>query len=822
MVKPNAWMLALLLGSRSAHALVWPDVAARMERDLASPDTGLRRAAVEGLARLSDRVATPLVLAALRDADDSVKIAAADAAIRLRIGDATQAVTWWLNSSNSRLRTKACEVAGRLPDSRAIQGLARALGDSDAAVRAAAADALGHHQADESVPPLLGRLDDQAPTVRVSAIRALAHLHDGRAALPLSTKVQDSSIEVREAAIRALGTLRDQRAAPVLSLALRDTNVNVQRAALRALGQLRASDAVDAIIPFATDRSPATRIPAIRALGAIGSPSAVRVLVGMLGVGDDAVGALERSPVRDALVDCGTAAIGPVATVLDAPTHASAPVSAAWVLGALGAHDHVGDIVASMRKGLLPVAAALHALVGAGTAADVAVLLEFVSSTNPTIRDQALSAAAALLDPSHPDGRAVEPLAAALLEPSTTSKQQARLASLLGRTGASRAAPHLANLVQARNPELQLAAIDALGMLGPSGADDVLLQVVDSPDPAVRLHAAAALALSGGSHARDVLVDRLDTGDEIDRTSYLVALGGVLSRLPDEHVIARLAAWLPLMAGAERDSMIEAIGRAPTLSAIRVLAALTTSPDPADRRSATAMLAAHRGSDDAQALARGRLADEDPSVSAEGAWAMGTLGTVSDIARLSELAHARATDVAANAVASIGRILAESENRTGATDDSEHVLCERVSDARAEVRANALSGLAHTRVRCDLGAAERSALAGDPDENVRAAAARAVSRFATPADAAALGQCAESDPSWTVGRYCLAPARAPSRTQHVLVYIVPDGARAPQPQAPYCVALADATLRLGSADRRGALFDPNAPQGDVALCRPRW
>ena len=822
MVKPNAWMLAIVLGSRLAHALVWPDVAARMERDLASPDPGLRRSAAEGLARLSDRMATPLVLAALRDADDSVKMAAADAAIRSRIGDATQAVTSWLNAPNSRLRTKACEVAGRLPDSRAIQGLARALGDSDAAVRSAAADALGHHQADESVPPLLGRLDDQAPTVRISAIRALAHLRDGRAALPLSAKVQDSSIEVREAAIRALGTLHDQRASPVLSLALRDNNANVQRAALRALGQLRAFDAVDAIAPFATDRSPATRIRAIRALGAIGLPSAVRVLVGMLGVGDDSVGALERSPVRDALVDCGAAAIGPLVTVLEAPTHTSAPVGAAWVLGALGAHDHGRDIVASMRKGLLPVTAALHALVGAGTADDVAVLLEFVSSTSPSIRDQALSAAAALLDPSHPDGRAVEPLAAALLDPSTTPTQQARLALLLGRTGASRAAPLLAHLVQARNLELQLASIDALGMLGPSGADDVLLQVMDSLEPAVRLHAAAALGQSGASRAREELVDRLDSGDEVDRASYLVALGGILSRLPDEGVIARLAARLPLMAGAERDSMIEAIGRAPTQSAIRFLAALTTSPDSADRRSATAMLAAHRGSEDAHALARARLADEDPSVSAEGAWAMGTLGTVSDIPRLSELTHGRATDVAANAVASIGRILAEMNSRTGVNTNSERVLCERVSDARAEVRANALAGLARARVRCDSGAAERSALAGDPDENVRAAAARAVSRFATPADAAALRQCAESDPSWTIGRYCLTPTYAPSRTRHVLVYIVPDGARAPRPQAPYCMALADATLRLGSADRRGALFDPDAPQGDVALCRPRW
>jgi HEAT repeat protein len=823
MVKIGAWVvLVFVLGSRTAQALVWPDVAARMERDLSSTDTGTRRAAVERLAKLPETMATPMALAALRDADDSVRIAAADAAIRLQVRDATQAVMSWLNAPNPRLRAKACEVTGKMPDSHAIAGLARALGDSDVAVRTAAADALGHQRSDEAVPPLLGRLDDQAPAVRVSAIQALARLHDGRAALPLSAKVQDSSVDVREAAILALGSLHDPRASPVLALALRDTNADVQRAALRALGRLRAADAVDTIAPFATDHSAATRSAAIRALGAIASPSAVRALVGMLGVGDDNVGPLERSPVRDSLVDCGATAMGALAAVLDAPPNPPAAASAAWVLGALGAHDQAKTIVSSMRRGLLPVVAALHALAGAGTADEVAVLLEFVSSTSPTVRDQALSATAALLDPSRPDGRAVEPLAAALALPSTTPKEQARMARLLGRTGATRAGPLLANLVQAKNPELQIAAIDALGMLGPSGAENALLQAVDSPDPVVRLHAATSLALAGSACARDALLDRLEHGDEVDRESVLAALGGVLSRAADERAVARLAAWLPLAIGAERDAMIEAIGRAPLGSAVRVLGTLATSPDPADRRSATALLAAHRGSGDAQALVRARLVDEDMTVRAEAAWSMGTVGSMADIPRLSALALAPSTDLAANAVASMGRIVADNEKGRTLDDAAEHVLCSFVTDPRAEIRANALAGLARTRGRCNSGASERAALIQDANENVRAAAARAVSRFTTQPDTTALEQCAESDPSWAIGHYCRAPGRIPSKTQEVLAYIFPGNANSPQPRAAYCIVLADGTLRLGTADRRGALFDPVAPQGDVSLCRPAW
>jgi HEAT repeat protein len=815
-------LLVFVLGSHTAHALVWPDVAARTERDLSSPDSATRRAAAERLSKLPETLAAPLALGALRDVDDSVRIAAADAVIRLQVREANEAVLSWLNAPDPRLRAKACEVTGNLPDVHAIAGLARALGDSDVSVRTAAADALGHQRSDEAVPPLLGRLDDQAPIVRVSAIQALARLHDSRAVLPLSAKVQDSSVDVREAAILALGTLHDQRASPVLALALRDSNADVQRAALRALGRLRAADAVDTIAPFATDHSAATRSAAIRALGAIASPSAVRALVGMLGVGDDNVGPLERSPVRDSLVDCGAAATGDLAAVLDAPPDPSAAASAAWVLGALGAHAQAKNIVSSLRRGLLPVVAALHALAGAGTPDEVAVLLEFVSSTSPAVRDQALLAAAALLDPSRPDGRAVEPLAAALVEPSTTPKEQAKLARLIGRTGATRAAPLLGDLVRAKNPELQLAAVDALGMLGPNGAENALLQVMDSPDPVLRLHAATSLALAGSAHARDTLLDRLEHGDEVDRESVLVALGGVLSRTADEHAVRRLAAWLPLAVGAERDALIEAIGRAPLGCAVRILGTLTTSPDPADRRSATALLAAHRGSGDAQSLVRARLVDEDMTVRAEAAWAMGTVGSVGDIPRLSALALAPSTDVAANAVAAIARILAESENVTSVGGAAEHPLCAFVAGARAEVRANALAGLARTRGRCNSGAPERAALAQDPNENVRAAAARAVSRFTTQADVTALGQCAVSDPSWAIGHYCRAPGLIPSKTQEVLAYVIPDGANAPQPKAAYCIVLADGTLRLGTADRRGALFDPVAPQGDVTLCRPAW
>src|SRR6202044_2200858 len=92
----------------------------------------------------------------------------------------------------------------------------------------------------------------------------------------------------------------------------------------------------------------------------------------------------------------------------------------------------------------------------------IPVVLEFVDDPNPAVRREALLAAENLLDPAHPDGRAVEPLSSALRDPLLTASERARTASLLGRTGAPRAAPALETLLSAKDPELRLAALDAL------------------------------------------------------------------------------------------------------------------------------------------------------------------------------------------------------------------------------------------------------------------------------------------------------------------------------------------------------------------------
>jgi HEAT repeat protein len=435
------------------------------------------------------------------------------------------------------------------------------------------------------------------------------------------------------------------------------------------------------------------------------------------------------------------------------------------------------------------------------------------------VRKQALDAAFALLDPNQPDGRAVEPLAAALRDARPSAEERARIAAVLGRTGAPRAVTILAQLASAPDLGLRMAAIDALGELGASGADDPLLEALRSHEPEMRLHAAVSLAEAGGAMARDELLTRLDGGDEVDRAAVLTALGGILARVPDERSVARLRAVLDFAAGPERDGIITAVGRIDRPSGMRALAAAASSDEPLDRMAAAILCAAHgagsQGLGTALTTARALVTDVDARVREQAAWSLGAIGDPSDLPRLQALTSDPI--VAPNATAGVARIAARSNS---SSDRAAGLLCPLVTSPRALVRANALAGLALAHARCAEGLPERKALADDSNEQVRAAAALATATKSSPDDARALRRCARVDPSGFVALRCQTKWNPPTRTRATLVYIVPEGLEAPRPGAAYAILLADGLVRTGTADRRGAAFDPAAPEGWLRLVSP--
>ena len=812
------WSLAFAVGlAGSAQALTWPDVPERIEKNLSSTDPGTRRAAAVELATLGEVRAAPLVLKALTDPDLEVRIAAADAAIRLNVRDATQAVIPWLGDRETRLRQKACDVARAMPDDRVVPQIARALGDNEPLVRSAAAEALAMSISPEAVPALLGKLDDQAVPVRIAIVRALARIGDKRAVVPLVGKVQDSVSDVRREVARALGDLGDTRASQAVLLQLRDNMPEVRVDALAALGRLHAADAVDAIAPLATDRSPALRQAAIGALGRIGTPEAVRVLASTLGSGDDAGGALESTPAREALVIAGPAAIAAMRDLLSSPVSQATATSAAWVLGQLHATTAANAIVAAMRRGTLPVAPALHALALAGGNDTLPVVLEFIGDPNPTTRAEAARAAGIILDPTKPDGRAVEPIEAALRDARLTTDERAVLAGLLGRTGAPRAAFTLASLTKSHDAALKLAAVDALGSIGTGAAPQsaALIELLADTDAPLRLRAAIALGLIGDATARDALLARLDTSEELDRAAVLTALAGILAREPSDPAVAKLSAALDLSVGPERDAILVALGLVQSPSAASTLTRAAKSQDADDRRTVATLLAGQPPLV-ALPLAMTLLGDTDAGVRAAAAWSLGTLGDAASVSKLAPFVRDPSVDVAIDAAGAIGRIAARLQKPSLASTS----LCSVVDDvhAPADVRANALSGLAIAKSRCDGGTKERKALE-DSSELVRLAAASVLHIAPTADDVRVLERCAAIDRSALVGKRCRTAEAVPTTTQSVLVYVVPDGQSTPAPHGPFLLMLADSLVCAGTTDRRGAVFEPRAPAGDVMLRR---
>jgi cellulose synthase operon protein C len=808
---------ASLVCSAPVLGFTWPDAVDRADRDLSSPDPSVRRAAAERLQTLAPVVATPLVLRALGDADVDVRISAAHAAMAKRVAPAEHVALGWLGDREARLRSAACEVIGALPDPEAVAPLARALGDAEVSVRTAAASALGKQVPALAVPPLLGKLDDASPVVRVEVVRALARLADRRSVVPLVGKAEDAVPEVRKEVARALGELGDLRAAPALVLQLRDGSGDVKAAALHALGQLRVEGAADVIAPLASDRSPILRRAAIEALGRIGSAEAVRALVSLLGTGDDATAGLETSSAREALVSAGTRAVAPLEARLFGPSTPAIATSTAWVLGELQATSAIPDIVRAMRQGTLPVTGALRALSSMGSPEAVSVVLEFVDDPSSATRKEAIGAAASLLDPEHPDGRAVEPLAAALRDPALTTSERARVAALLGRTRALRAAPNLEALLSAKDLELRLAAIDALGTLHPTRVAGSLLAAIEDSDPSIRLHAAIALGRCGGDAARDGLVARLQRDSEVDRAATLTALGGILSRVPSDASVLALSRELGFSEGPSRDALILAIGRADIPLAFGTLVTQAQSSNADDRRAVAAVLAARRATPASLEMLGMLLLDPDPSVRSEAAWSLGEVGGLASLGALGATIGSPDLGPATNATAAMARVLARAHASDSAAASE---LCPLLRDARSYVRADAAAGLALVAARCGDGAVERSLLESDVAP-VRVAAARAIAQHPLGTeDARALERCRTSDPSGAVARRCRGgPAPAPSGSEPVELYIEDDLGVAPRPGAPYVAELADGLLRMGRADRRGAAFDAGAPHGDVSLLR---
>jgi HEAT repeat protein len=822
-----------------ASATVWPSSHQRIAQALESGDVSERRSAAAKLLELPPKLAKGLARKALTDGDIEVRLFAARAAAALGIEGAGDDVVAWLQETDSRLRVAACELIEATPTPIAIAALARVLGDTQPAVRKAAAAAMGASGLPDAVSPLLGHLDDGATEVRLEVVRALGRLGDGRAVLPLASKLQDQEPEVRREVSRALGQLGDASAATALTLLLQDASVAVRVQALDALGRLRAQEATAAVAALLSSeedlegegetpsRGP-VRDAALAALGRIGTPEAVKLLVGALEEeGPLPLEGSEPAPVRRALVLAGKNAIeGLTATLRGSPTQRLGS-AAVLALGALGARDAVPEVVRATQRGVVTLDAGLKALGALRDDRALGFVLEQLEAADPRTRQAAVEVATQLLRPETRDGRAVDVVRARTLDLTAPLGERMALVRLLGRTGSERARDLLLSLIASKPVELRIAVAEALGTLGIGSAavDDALLDVLDDESHDLRAAAAKAIGRVGKDAAARKLLFRLGVSAEQDRGAIGIGLSGALGRSTDPKLAAEVKQALGVAPASARDALVEGLGRMQTTTASAVLGDLAKSTDSDERRKAAEALGGHG---DAEAALLGLLKDPDPAVRADAVWSLGKVGAAATVTALGPLLADLDAAVAGNAAVA----LAKAAVRAKKTADAAKSLCTALGDYRPYTRAGALTGLrlvaaadAAAGASCD-GTLVRHVLRRDRSWRVRLAAARLLRALPSGAgdeplaNARALARCAQEDRDATVAAACGADAPAPDGAHDVMVFVVPDGKTSPAARAPYALVLPDGSMRLGVADRRGAVFERGAPGGRIELAVP--
>jgi HEAT repeat protein len=320
------------------------------------------------------------------------------------------------------------------------------------------------------------------------------------------------------------------------------------------------------------------------------------------------------------------------------------------------------------------------------------------------------------------------------------------------------------------------------------------------------------------------LWNRLTTAAAQDREAVAVALGGPLKSAPAEHSARQLKDLDQLISGSRsplRDALIESASLLPEQQALQFFPALLSHSADSGLNAKVAEALAGRSA--ARAALMTLSQSEDARVRANAVWSLGDIKGSAEEKLLQTAISDADPAVAANAVAALSRTMP-------ASPELGHVLCGALIDPRPYVRANALVGLRHAKLRCNDGR-EAASLTRDPNAVVRKAAAELLSSPAGSSsadDKRALVRCHRYEVDVEVAQSCEqiphgvphGSTQASGATAPVTVFVIPAGLTAPVANAPFALVRADGFVRCGWTDSRGALFEPRTPPGRFSLAAP--
>lgn len=836
--------LALSVAAAPAHAWTfdWIGRVALDAEGLSSATPAARLEAVQQLAAHDLSLTEPYLLLALQDAALEVRLDAARALGRGGSQRAVPALLEWLGDPEVRTRLAAAKALGEIGGAAARSALVRSLGDSEHAVRQVAVRSLGAigKRGDASVvTPLLARLSDDKADVRRETVEQLEALADRRALIPLVAAFSDNHPEVRKAAVRAVGRFGDVSVVPALARLLRDPSEDVRSAAVGALGAIGSPLALGALTDLLSSGSDPVRNKVAYALGQIAqAPNA----------GKDGEEALDRLVSSLATASLRNAASEALRVAGQAATPAllrhlggklgGDPTTAVRLLAHSGDPRATAALTAELERRRVATPLVLEALGATGDPEALVPVLGVLASSDPQLRLAAMNALRPLLGS---DGRASDILAARLAD----SELEVRVlaAEYLGLVRAKGAVPALLALAKGEAPHrLRRAALDSLGEIGDPAASSTLLGLIERGPATLRAAAAMALSASADGAALPALTKLVASPEPAIRHAAARAAAGSLRAQRDRPGPATAAA-LAALATAASDSAgevavtaIAALAASGQRAAAAALEKLAADAAP-DRRGAAVLALAEVAlasqtptelAPRALDLALGALASKDDRVSADAAWAAGSLAPLVDAERQrrawDRLAHAVGRGGWATAVSS-SAALAKLASQSALTAQH-HAALHLLSRHRSRlVRSNlglallAIHGGASAELRADL---ER--LRGeDVSPRVRATLARALASrraaAALPEPLATALAASAKDPSSLVREAAAnsAPLPAAPPTFRVFQIVSPEDEDAPVRVHPYFLIYDDLLARGAYTDVNGELCGERMPSASATV-----
>jgi len=216
-----------------------------------------------------------------------------------------------LNDPESQVRKAVIESLAKLKDSRTIEPLLQRLSDSDEDVRDAAAKALGNFGTPKILDIFISQLDNPDWRVRKGAVKGLGVLKTSKSLEALFKKINDPDSEVRKAVVTTLGKLGNIKSQIPLIRRLKDSHAEVREASAKALGELGSPASVDDLLLCLHDKVWKVRKEAAIALGKLGNEKALEPLLEIIDDPDadvrqavaEALGNLHTPRVMKVLLD---------------------------------------------------------------------------------------------------------------------------------------------------------------------------------------------------------------------------------------------------------------------------------------------------------------------------------------------------------------------------------------------------------------------------------------------------------------------------------------------------------------------------------------